>query len=479
MDNLDKVRVSRRDFLKISLLAYLKAQNPSLDFEKQEQVLSLIHLINRGKYLHIPSTQGIFQLEEVNNEWENYESIDIKTPGISQGVATLFGVNAVARGQLLVRTDEIRRKLSNSERLTRSEMFLLSIRNYYDRTIDESIVDINSMEYVQLFNELLANFGIDGVVALKSAQDFGDIGKIALYNHVLERWVGYYNVIVLNTAEPTTFFRNRGVTSILNGTSTELAWLGDVSSELVERSGLSLDPEHRTATPIRWYRNDLTELVDGSLERISIPEIQRSDLGNLNTSSREFSLLLSDTLSNANPEEILEFYNLVVQNQDLTFNPEFVNIGAYPQNARSFFIAYIIHSIGIPIFADSSIADLQDMILNPLDTRSIGFPLSSGSIYNFIQNFYGNFVLDRIIFSPIYPETDFSNINNAIFFVEDVRNPYTNTGVVKLKEGVMITINDQKRFLFIDENGDFQNSSLSELSERYLNQPTFRLSVYF
>lgn len=483
MDRKHSDGVSRRDFLKhlsntllfATVYPYLPKQEldvgSNLDF--QEQII----VNTDGKHLYIPDTNGSTILEDVNIRWENYWDSKVKTPDIAHGHLTFFGESAVSDAQFFIQTDQLRINMANGYSLTPNQQILVSLRDNYD---NNSLFDVNESteDYINNFHDWLLQSGYSGVIALKSPEDFGGIGRVQIWNPIAENWIGPFNVIVLNTATYETFQGRVDQVSQFPGTDIQFSWLGDVSKELLIESGINSDSESETAIVFRWVENTINPIINNNFENIVFPEIELLPT-EINDATRVFGENFANIIRSIDPNFIIELFNdPKVADYDNTavefhyINNEYPFYGIlWPQ-----FISYMLNQVGVNNYFNR---DTETFRLDIKDTNitEMAMPMGLYAQHIMLLNLFRNGVISRKLFYPPYRADDFSDINFGIFIIEEIPNPYY--PVQTVNGGLVINFNDSLRFLYLDGVNQPANMDIITAKDRFLNSSNKRVAIYY
>ncbi|MDQ3008530.1 MAG: hypothetical protein M3Q81_02950, partial [bacterium] len=400
------------------------------------------------------------------------------SPNIMEGFYTRFGAASIARGQLLVSTDELRRKLDAGvvvyDALSTEQHNLLRVRELFDESGIEQSYDVNSPAYEAPFHELIRQAGYQAVVGMKSPNDLGRTGVVEIYNKLSEQWSQSIPVICLNTADERTWrnwiAQQMPLFDYDGAYSSQMSWLFDLSNEAISEGATAFDARNNVSGFIRYIDTTSEQRIE-----VSFPENLRLT-SEFHPSMRAVAETISTVLSGVSTVDI----TTVIEQLPATFEHQFGEGIRETELNKDSYISYLVYELGrrqgleLPFFYGNDFEDLESAMwqANHLEEKRNGLPLGGMLIHTFFKELsLAGFLNKQVVTSHNVPDT----IQPGIFFVES----FPEGGLINGSQGVLYrTSSNDLMCDFITAEGEHRQMSLSQVwTDQIDREPMGRVIV--
>lgn len=441
------------------------------------------HIVHSWRYdlqmfFSTAAEQANHIVDQLNYLWrEFFLKHEEKSPDVMEGIYTKFGPSSIARGQLLVNSDELIRLIQlhkvDPNLLPPAQQNVLRVREAFDRHGIDEIYSLDSVEYVDAFMTILHELGYEGIVAMKSPNDSGREVFVSVWNKLREEWSEPMKAVCLNTATyktwrdwVTRFSPFNDYSGVYNA---NLGWVIELSNELIEKGGTQFDADNMVGGFVRVI--DVETLVEVA---VSFPKVERvrpdfhpSMRGVAIDVHRVAQLLddqaLDDTLLSL-PE---------------TFEHTFGESTKETEVDQQSLIPYVLHEFGLkndvnlPFFFGQDFDQLKAAMELSVeeDEAKNGLPLGQYLIHEFLRKISNAGYLQRHV--VVDADTELPN-QAGMFFVEKFSQ-----GAVELgPQGFYYQVDDMPYFAYVDEQRTLHREPFATLHEQQVSgQPMSRVIV--
>jgi hypothetical protein len=487
-----KKNLSRRKFLEITTQAIvapvlLSREKLFDEFRLRMELLNNWVTVDRQDVNLVLETRNLLleaTATESNDRYSRFNEHAVPSPFVMEGSYTLFGESSISLGQFLIYTDQLREQLNTHEldidQLDQSDLRILRIRDAFDAT-DHATIPLDSSDFALFFKEFLHNYrdeeiteGFIGAVAAKSPADFGRIGYVRIWDWVAEQWSEEGMTIVLNTANGQTLrnLADRRIT--FENYNAEMRWGLEISDEILDNLNLAANRADNLSGYFQFI--DCDAIPDNT--QLQFPEYTRI-YPEINSSSYQLAERISTILTLGSlSEEVLTTYQTASTSlqvaPDTGFSFEAGEYTLHQTFNQSSIISYILHNHEIPVVLDPDRAEL----VNSLNTPGLGiggFPLGENSQHFLLNYFARPNLFERKILCNTRQD-DLETLNTGIFFFENY--PDMLGSQTPILNGFVITHEGQKRFVYLDENNQVINKTITEISEFYRDDLNKRIIIF-
>lgn len=363
------------------------------------------------------------------------------SPDVLEGWYTAFGPSSISDQQMLIVTDELKRRVDNGElspaSMTDQQAILYKIRQTYDdMNLSANIDDpeLYKSKYIQMLEMALLPDALTmpiAVAAGRSINDMGRVGFVQTYNRLSESWGPSVLVVVLNTATAQTYWGNINKEMVHGDVTGDYDATMRWAIELSDEALVYTDEKSRVNRRPGVVRYSDTHVPDSIQMRF--PTYDRL-VEPMTHSWKQMGHTISRALQGKNVQRRLS---------DLTHartlpSWEFMvgDVQRIQELQSSNFLPYLLATITPLQVFDGD--DQQFMQSLSLQDTTPGIPMGNISLHTFLTHLSVNNALGRKIMSA-------EPTNTAIFFLEN----YDETQAILING---IYDQQSKRFISIEDN---------------------------